>query len=111
MSFHKYFAFSALEMSVRYGDGNTNNNDIISCYVHMGLERGKNLSDITAVRHAYMRVINTLIDTMCDHCLTCLAYTMLSLHKTSFTAVIRNVRPKAIQAKDPRNPNFTRLFL
>jgi hypothetical protein len=70
MSFHKCFAFSALEMSVRYGDGNTNNNDIISSYVHMGLERGKNLSDITAVRHAYMRVINTLIDTMCDHCLT-----------------------------------------
>jgi hypothetical protein len=70
MTFHNIFTFSSLEMSVRYGDGNTNNNHIISCYVHMGLERGKNLSDITAVRHAHMRVINTLIDTMCDHCLT-----------------------------------------
>jgi hypothetical protein len=66
------FTFCSLEMSVRYGDGDTNNNDIdiISCYVHTGLERAKNFSDIGAVHHAHMRVINTLIDTMCDHCLT-----------------------------------------
>jgi hypothetical protein len=63
------FTFSALEMSVRYGDDNSNNEDIISCYVHMGLERAKTLSDITAVQHAHMRVINTLIEAMCDHCL------------------------------------------
>jgi hypothetical protein len=69
MSFSYCFTFSAVEMSVRYGDCNTNNDDIISCYVHLGLERAKNLSDITAVKHAHMRVINTLIDAMCDHCL------------------------------------------
>ncbi|MFT5840852.1 MAG: hypothetical protein ACI9UT_003366 [Flavobacteriales bacterium] len=63
------FTFCALEMFVRYGDGNTNNNDIISCYVHMGLERAKSFSDIGAVQRAHMRVIDTLIDTMCDHCL------------------------------------------
>ena len=69
MSSPHCFTFCAVEMSVRYGDSNTNNNDIISCYVHMGLERAQNLSDITAVQHAHMRVVNTLIDTMCDHCL------------------------------------------
>ena len=68
MSFNYCFTFSSIEMSVRYGACNANNNDIISCYVHMGLDRAKKLSDITAVRHAHMRVINTLIDTMCDHC-------------------------------------------
>jgi hypothetical protein len=64
--------FCAVEMSVRYGDGDgdANNNDIISCYVHMGLERTKKLSDILDVQHAHMRVINTLIDAMCDHCLS-----------------------------------------
>lgn len=69
MPFNYCFTFAAVEMSVRYGDCNTNNDDIISCYVHMGLERAKNLSDIAAVKHAHMRVLNTLIDTMCDHCL------------------------------------------
>ena len=63
------FTFSTIEMSVRYGDGDTNNDEVISCYVHMGLERAKNLSDVKAVQHVYMRVINTLIDTMCDNCL------------------------------------------
>jgi hypothetical protein len=33
------------------------------------LERAKNLSDVGAVQQAHMRVINTLIETMCDHCL------------------------------------------
>ena len=70
MSLSHNFTFSALEMSVRYGDGSSNNEDIISCYVHMGLDRAKNLSEITVVQHAPMRVINTLIDTMCDHCLS-----------------------------------------
>jgi hypothetical protein len=36
----------------------------------MGLERAKALSDVEALQQAHMRVINTLIDTMCDHCLT-----------------------------------------
>jgi hypothetical protein len=67
MNSYYSFIFSALEMSVRYGDGN--NDDIISYYVHMGLERAKNLSGIAAVQRAHMRVINILIDTMCDHCL------------------------------------------
>jgi hypothetical protein len=57
-------------MSVRYGDCNTNNDDIISCYVHLGLERAKKLPNIPAVKHAHLRVLNTLIDTMCDHCLS-----------------------------------------
>lgn len=69
VSFAYCFTFSAVEMSVRYGDYNTNNDDIISCYVHLGLERAKKHSNITAVQHAHMRVLNTLIDTMCDHCL------------------------------------------
>jgi hypothetical protein len=69
MPFTHCFTFSAVEISVRYGDSNTHNDDIITCYVHMGLERAKNLSDIAAVQHSHMRVINTLIDTMCDHCL------------------------------------------
>lgn len=68
MSFTYCFTFSAVEMSVRYGD-NTSNDDIISCYVHLGLERAKQLKDMVAVRNAHMRVLNTLIDTMCDHCL------------------------------------------
>ena len=69
MSSNHCFTFSAVEMSVRYGDSNTNNDDLISCYVHMGLERARKLSDIVLVRHAHMRVLNTLIETMCDHCL------------------------------------------
>jgi hypothetical protein len=69
MSINYCFTFCAVEMSVRYGDCNTNNSDIISCYVHMGLELAKNHSDILDVQHAHMRVLNTLIDTMCDHCL------------------------------------------
>jgi hypothetical protein len=72
MSLPYCFTFSAVEMSVRYGDGdcNTHDVDIISCYVHMGLERAKNHSCIATVQHAHMRVINTLIDAMCDHCLS-----------------------------------------
>ncbi|MEP1448841.1 MAG: hypothetical protein ABJK37_22240 [Paraglaciecola sp.] len=68
MSFTYCFTFSSVEMSVRYGD-NASNDDVIGCYVHLGLERAKQLEDIVAVRNAYMRVLNTLIDTMCDHCL------------------------------------------
>jgi hypothetical protein len=64
------FAFSNIEMSVRYGSCNTNSHNAISCYVHMGLERAKKHSDILAVQRAHMRVIDTLIDTMCDHCVT-----------------------------------------
>ncbi|MFT6268314.1 MAG: hypothetical protein ACJAVV_001122, partial [Alphaproteobacteria bacterium] len=72
MSLPYCFTFSAVEMSVRYGDGdcNTHDVDIINCYVHMGLERAKNHSCIATVQHAHMRVINTLIDAMCDHCLS-----------------------------------------
>jgi hypothetical protein len=36
----------------------------------MGLERAKGFSDINEVKMAHMRVINTLIEAMCDHCLT-----------------------------------------
>lgn len=68
MSLNYSYSFSTIEMSVRYGSCNTNSNDTISCYVHMGLERAKKLSNILAVRCAHMRVIDTLIDTMCDHC-------------------------------------------
>ncbi|GAC22157.1 hypothetical protein [Paraglaciecola arctica] len=68
MSYSYCFTFSAVEMSVRYGDYETNK-DIISCYVHLGLERAKKYSDISAVQQAHMRVLNTLIDTMCDNCL------------------------------------------
>jgi hypothetical protein len=64
------FIFSSVEISVRYGYGNTNNEDIISYYVHMGLERARKRSDIADVRHSHMRILNTLIDTMCDHCVT-----------------------------------------
>ena len=70
MSPYYCYTFSSIEMSVRYGGCNADNNDTISCYVHMGLERAKKLSDILAVRRAHMRVINTLLDTMCDHCVT-----------------------------------------
>jgi hypothetical protein len=70
MSSKYCFTFSTVEMSVRYGDCNTSNKDIISYYVHMGLERAKKHSDTLAVRQAHMRVLNTLIDTMCDHCLS-----------------------------------------
>ena len=68
MSHNYSFAFSTIEMSVRYGSCNTNSHDTVSCYVHMGLERAKKRTNILAVRQAHMRVINTLIDTMCDHC-------------------------------------------
>jgi hypothetical protein len=64
------FIFSSVEISVRYGYGNTNNEDIISYYVHMGLERARKRSDIADVQHSHMRILNTLIDTMCDHCVT-----------------------------------------
>jgi len=72
MSLDYCFTFSAVEMSVRYGDGdcNTRDGDIINCYVHMGLARAKSHSCIAAVQHGHMRVINTLIDAMCDHCLS-----------------------------------------
>lgn len=71
MTFNYCFTFSTLEMSVRYGDCNNNNNDdIIGGYVHMGLERAKKFTNLVAVRHAHMRVLNTLIETMCDNCLS-----------------------------------------
>lgn len=68
MSFSYCFAFSAVEMSVRYGD-NITNDHIISCYVHLGLERAKKLTHIVDVRNAHMRVLDTLMETMCDQCL------------------------------------------
>lgn len=69
MSSYYCFTFSALEISVRYCDFDANSEDIISCYVHMGLARAKQFSDLAAVKHAHMRVVDTLIDSMCDHCL------------------------------------------
>jgi hypothetical protein len=70
MSLNYSYAFSTIEMSARYGSCNTNCQDTISCYVHMGLERAKKIPNILAVQQAHMRVINTLIDAMCDHCVT-----------------------------------------
>lgn len=95
MSFHYCFTFSTVEMSVRYGDYNTSNDDIISCYVHLGLERAKNLSDIVAVRHAHMRVLNTLIDTMCDHCLS-------SVWRKQCYRYIKRLMPLLYEMLDPQ---------
>lgn len=69
MSINYCFTFSAIELTVRYCDNQANDLDIISCYVHLGLQRAKNLESLTGVRSAHMRVINTLIDTMCDNTL------------------------------------------
>lgn len=96
MSFSYCFTFSAVEMSVRYGDCNSNNgDDIIGCYVHLGLERAKNLSDVGAVQQAHMRVINTLIETMCDHCLA-------SVWRKQCYRYIKRLLPLLYEMLDPQ---------
>jgi hypothetical protein len=60
------FAFSALEQAVRHCDNSTKNLDIISCYVHMGLERAKQHATKQAMRRSHLRIFNTLVDTLCD---------------------------------------------
>ena len=63
------FTFSAIELAVRYGDGEADDPNTISCYVHLALERAKKLTTLVDVRTAHMRIVDTLIDTMCDSCI------------------------------------------
>ncbi|WP_233267307.1 hypothetical protein [Paraglaciecola sp. L3A3] len=69
MSINYCFTFSAIELTVRYCDNQSKDLGIISSYVHIGLQRAKNLKQLKSVRSAHMRVIDTLIDTMCDNAL------------------------------------------
>lgn len=66
MPSHYCFTFSSIELTVRYCDNQANDLDLIGSYVHLGLQRAKNLKQINSVRSAHMRVINTLLDTLCD---------------------------------------------
>ncbi|MDU0354022.1 hypothetical protein RS130_08820 [Paraglaciecola aquimarina] len=61
------FTFSAIELTVRYCNNQANDLDIIGSYVHLGLQRAQNLKQLKSVRSAHMRVIDTLIETMCDN--------------------------------------------
>jgi hypothetical protein len=66
MSNYYCFTFSAIELTVRNCDNCPNDLEVISCYVHLGLQRAKKFKSIKDVRTAHMRVVNTLLDTMCD---------------------------------------------
>ncbi|MGJ8681905.1 hypothetical protein [Paraglaciecola sp.] len=60
------FTFSTIELTVRYCDNQANDLDLIGSYVHLGLQRAKSFKQITNVRSAHMRVVNILVETMCD---------------------------------------------
>lgn len=56
-------------MAVRHGDGSDSHqmrSELIPCYVHLGIERAAATSCSTCKRRAYLRVYDTLIETMCD---------------------------------------------
>ncbi|MEP1868223.1 MAG: hypothetical protein ABJJ44_01700 [Paraglaciecola sp.] len=68
MSTHYSFVFYSLELAVRYGNNSKESYDDISCYVHLALERAKKLNSIKAVKTAHLRIVDTLVETMCDTC-------------------------------------------
>lgn len=56
-------------MAVRQGDTSNNNqigNELIPCYVHLGIERAAATSCEICKRRAYLRVFDNLIETMCN---------------------------------------------
>lgn len=66
---HYCFTFSAVELTVRNCGNGGNDLDVISCYVHLGLQKAKQYEHLKEVRTGHMRIVNTLIDTMCDSAL------------------------------------------
>ncbi|MEP0357774.1 hypothetical protein [Paraglaciecola sp.] len=68
MSSQYSFVFYSLELAVRYGNNNNESYDDISCYVHVALERARKLTCIKAARTAHLRIVDTLLETMCDTC-------------------------------------------
>lgn len=63
------FNFSTVELAVRSGD-NIENIDLISCYIQLGLERAKSMETLIDTKNTYVRVYNTLLETMCDSLLS-----------------------------------------
>lgn len=68
MTPHYSFIFYSLELAVRYGSNSSESYEDISCYVHLALERTKKLTCIKDVKTAHLRIVDTLIETMCDTC-------------------------------------------
>ncbi|MFT2092027.1 hypothetical protein [Paraglaciecola sp. 2405UD69-4] len=68
MSSEYSFVFYSLELAVRYGSNSSESHDDIACYVHVALERARKLTCIKAARTAHLRIVDTLIETMCDTC-------------------------------------------
>ncbi len=67
------FSFCSVEMAVREGDSNFSNqmgSEIIPCYVHIGIERARLTNCEHCKRRAYLRVFDTLVETLCDTSLT-----------------------------------------
>jgi hypothetical protein len=60
------YAFYKFEMAVRCGECLNDNLHTISYYVYLGIERAKGYTQLTHTSSAYLRVVDTLVETMCD---------------------------------------------
>lgn len=57
--------FSAIELAVRTGDKDENI-DMIHFYIQLGFERAKSMQSLIDTKNSYLRIYNTLLETMCD---------------------------------------------
>lgn len=61
-------SFLELEFAVRAAKP-IEQHSAIRCYVHMGLERAKNMDSCCGTKAVHLRIVDTLTETMCDSCL------------------------------------------
>ena len=60
--------FCSVEMAVKSGDKQYHPN-IIGSYIIMGLDRAKEMENVTDTKNVHLRIYNTLLNTMCDTCI------------------------------------------
>lgn len=61
-------SFKQLESAVRAAKP-IEPHSTIRCYVHMGLEKAKSIHSCEGTKAVHLRMVDTLIETMCDSCL------------------------------------------
>lgn len=61
--------FSSLELAVK-AEQQMPEANTINIYVYLGLERAKSFGSVEQTKRAHLRVVNTLLETMCDDCLS-----------------------------------------
>lgn len=64
----RMLSFKELEEAVRAAKP-MGQHSVIRCYVHMGLEKAKNMNSCDDTKAVHLRIVDTLTETMCDSCL------------------------------------------